>query len=122
MQFAGGHTFTYSARPGTAAAQMPAQVPNAVRKERNARMRAALEESATHYRQAFIGQELPVLWESAPVPGDPVPEDANWYMHGLTDNYLRVYTRSTHQLWNHITPVLLTGLAGDGLYGTALQV
>ena len=34
MQLAGGHVFTYSARPGTAAARMAPQVPHADRKER----------------------------------------------------------------------------------------
>ena len=34
MRFAGGHVFTYSARPGTVAARQAAQVPHALRKER----------------------------------------------------------------------------------------
>ncbi|HES58098.1 MAG TPA: MiaB/RimO family radical SAM methylthiotransferase, partial [Firmicutes bacterium] len=42
MNFAGGHVFTYSARPGTAAARMPDQVPHPQRKTRNARLRAVL--------------------------------------------------------------------------------
>ena len=33
MGFAGGHVFTYSPRPGTAAASMPGQVPESLRKE-----------------------------------------------------------------------------------------
>src|SRR5512140_2719374 len=45
MNFAGGHVFTYSARPGTPAARMQAQVRHEVRKERNTAMRIVLEES-----------------------------------------------------------------------------
>ncbi len=62
MQFAGGHVFTYSARPGTAAARMPAQVPHEQRKERNTQMRAILELAQQHYQSGFLGQVLPVLW------------------------------------------------------------
>ena len=65
MGFAGGHVFTYSARPGTAAARLPDQVPHALRKERNACMRAVFAEAAQAYQSSFIGQVLPVLWESA---------------------------------------------------------
>jgi threonylcarbamoyladenosine tRNA methylthiotransferase MtaB len=112
MHFAGGHVFTYSARSGTAAARMPAQVPEFVRKERSARMRQVLEESALGYQSSFIGQTLPVLWESAAGLG---PD--GWRMSGLTDNYLRVRSHAPQRLWNQITPVLLTGLTPDGLLG-----
>jgi threonylcarbamoyladenosine tRNA methylthiotransferase MtaB len=39
MHFAGGHVFTFSARPGTPAARMHAQVRHETRKERNAALR-----------------------------------------------------------------------------------
>lgn len=35
MNFAGGHVFTYSPRPGTGAARMKGQIRSEVRKERN---------------------------------------------------------------------------------------
>ncbi|MBE0697095.1 MAG: MiaB/RimO family radical SAM methylthiotransferase, partial [Anaerolineaceae bacterium] len=54
IQFAHGHVFTYSARPGTAAARMPNQVPQEIRKQRNARMRAVIAGSAEQYRRRFI--------------------------------------------------------------------
>jgi threonylcarbamoyladenosine tRNA methylthiotransferase MtaB len=110
--FAGGHTFTYSARPGTAAASMPDQVPHSIRKERSARMRQALKELGDSYRRLFLGQELPVLWESATRLG---PE--SWDLSGLTDNYLRVYTRAPRHVWNRITTAKMTGIAKEGLWG-----
>jgi threonylcarbamoyladenosine tRNA methylthiotransferase MtaB len=110
--FAGGHVFTYSARPGTAAGRMPDQVPHPVRRKRNARMRQILAETAEEYRKAFLGQELDVLWESA-TELDP----AHWEMSGLTDNYLRVNLRAPRRIHNRITPVRLTGLVQDGLVG-----
>ncbi len=112
MNFAGGHVFTYSARAGTAAARMPHQVPNNLRKARNAQMRTVLSESAESYRRSFVGQELPVLWESATKLG---PD--SWDMQGLTDNYLRVYAHAPSRLWNTITAAKLTGLNGEGLHG-----
>lgn len=112
MQFAEGHVFTYSARPGTTAARMPDQVTHPLRKERNARLRAVLAQAADAYRARFVGQVLPVLWESAATLG---PE--GWQMSGLTGNYLRVSALAPRQLWNQITPVRLTGLNADGLTG-----
>ncbi len=109
MDFAGGHVFTYSERPGTAAATMPNQVPHAVRKARNARMRAVLEAAATRYRHRFLGRTLTVLWESALALG---PE--GWTLHGLTDNYLRVRAIAPANLWNRLTPVRLTQLHPEG--------
>jgi len=112
MRFAGGHVFTYSPRPGTAAARMPHQVPHALRKERNARMRAVLDESARAYQRRFLGTQLPVLWESATAIG---PQ--GWTISGLTDNYLRVRAQAPRQLWNQITPVTLTEWSEQGLIG-----
>jgi len=113
MQFAGGHVFTYSPRPGTAAARFPDQVPMVVRKERNAQMRAILSDASRQYRASFLGQTLPVLWEAAQGIG---PD--GWRLSGLTDNYLRVSALAPSDLWNQITPVDLTGLMFEGLRGT----
>lgn len=116
MLFAAGHVFTYSARAGTAAARMPAQVPQAIRKQRNARMREALAESARAYQTGFLGQTMPVLWESAASLG---PQ--GWEFSGLTGNYLRVFAHSTQQLWNQVTPVVLERLDERGFHGRILE-
>jgi threonylcarbamoyladenosine tRNA methylthiotransferase MtaB len=115
MRFADGHVFTYSARPGTAAARMPYQVKESTRKERNASMRAILSESARRYQTDFIGQALPVLWESATELG---PQ--GWRLSGLTDNYLRVQAHAPRHLWNKITPVWLTGISGEEMIGSLI--
>jgi len=112
MSFAGGHVFTFSERPGTAAALMPNPVPHAERKARNAQIRAVLEESSLAYRQNFVGQQRTVLWENVTELGAQ-----RWTMNGLTDNYLRVTAEAPHDLWNQITPVLLTELSERGLLG-----
>lgn len=110
MNFAGGHVFTYSERPGTAAARMPNPVPMPVRKERNERMRAVLEESAARYRQRFLGRTLTVLWEATSTLG---PQ--GWTLTGLTDNYLRVQAVAPRDLWNELTPVRLVRENGSGV-------
>lgn len=102
MEFAKGHVFTYSARPGTAAAMMAGQVPPELRKERSARMRAVLAASQAAYMERFVGRSLPVLWESAWAFGPH-----GWEMSGLTDNYLRVRAYASQPLWNKIIPVRL---------------
>jgi threonylcarbamoyladenosine tRNA methylthiotransferase MtaB len=112
MHFAGGHVFTYSARSGTAAARLPDQVPHRLRKERNAIMRAVFAEAAQAYQSAFIGQVMPVLWESACASGVD-----GWELSGLTGNYLRVNANSARSLWNQITPVRLSAITADGLFG-----
>jgi threonylcarbamoyladenosine tRNA methylthiotransferase MtaB len=110
--FAGGHVFTYSSRPGTAAARMRSQVPHDIRRERSLRMRSILAESALAYQASFLGAVLPVLWESAAALGPH-----GWRLSGLTDNYLRVTATAASQMWNQITPVRLSALEGDGLHG-----
>jgi threonylcarbamoyladenosine tRNA methylthiotransferase MtaB len=110
--FAGGHVFSYSPRPGTAAACMPDQVPHAVRKERNARVRSVFANSGRRYQERFLGSTVEVLWESADALG---PQE--WSLSGLTDNYLRVNARAPRRFWNQITPVRLVGSEGKGLVG-----
>jgi threonylcarbamoyladenosine tRNA methylthiotransferase MtaB len=112
MQFARGHVFSYSARPGTAAAKMPDQVSHALYKERNKRMRTVLAESETAYLGRFIGQVLPVLWEATMACS---PE--GWHINGLTGNYMRVHALAAEPLWNQITLVKLVKRERNGLSG-----
>jgi threonylcarbamoyladenosine tRNA methylthiotransferase MtaB len=112
MQFARGHVFTYSARPGTAASKMTGQVAHELRKQRNLRMRVALGETERMYQERLVGRRLMVLWET-----DKAHDERGWLMSGLTDNYLRVHTWSDRSLWNQVTGVMLTGLDEHGLWG-----
>jgi threonylcarbamoyladenosine tRNA methylthiotransferase MtaB len=112
VDFAGGHVFTYSARPGTAAARMRGQVQHEVRRERSAILRKAFEGMAQVYRQRFIGKILSVLWESTSQVGEN-----GWQLEGLTGNYLRVTATSPEPRWNQIDNVRLTGMTQAGLEG-----
>jgi threonylcarbamoyladenosine tRNA methylthiotransferase MtaB len=112
MEFAGAHVFTYSEREGTAAADMPDQVHNYTRKERSGVLREIIAESAQAYRESFLGKALDVLWESS----RPV-DDQFCDFTGLTGNYLRVHTRTTHPIWNTITSTRLTAVNGTSMQG-----
>jgi threonylcarbamoyladenosine tRNA methylthiotransferase MtaB len=113
ISFSGGHVFTFSARPGTTAEKMPNQVDFPIRKERNARLRKILGESAQAYQSKFLNQKLPILWESVTKMDSEI-----WQMQGLSDNYLRVHANANQNLWNQITPVRLTSIDEQGITGT----
>jgi threonylcarbamoyladenosine tRNA methylthiotransferase MtaB len=115
MDFAGGHAFTYSARPGTGAARLGGQVRHEVRKERNAILRGIFEEGAKAFRERFVGRKTSVLWESvAQMDGQ------GWQMEGLTGNYLRVSAHAPQPRWNLIDRVALTHQTSGGLSGDIL--
>jgi threonylcarbamoyladenosine tRNA methylthiotransferase MtaB len=97
MQFARIHVFSYSPRPGTQAAPMPGQVEDKVKRERGRRMLALGRACLRSFRRKFLGKTLLVLWEK---------ETRNVWS-GLTDNYIRVYTKSDQDLTNRILPVKL---------------
>jgi len=108
LGFARVHVFAYSPREGTQANQMPEQVEDRVKKQRSQRMLALAKESAQNFSQQFLGKTMPVLWEKQ--------TDGIW--SGLTDNYIRVYTRSNEDLSNKLLPVKLVELFNqDGVWG-----
>ncbi len=117
MEFAGGHVFTYSARPGTPAARMKNHIRGDVARQRSARLREVFAESAAAYRTRFIGQTLTVLWEST-----GQLSDSGWQMEGLTDNYLRVAASAPEPRWNRLEAVRLIGLSEDSLRGEIVSL
>src|SRR6202040_2492102 len=63
--FAGAYSFKYSARPGTPAADMSEQVPEAVKHERLQRLQRAVERQQTAFNANCLGRSVPVLFERA---------------------------------------------------------
>lgn len=112
LNFAGGHVFSYSARPGTPAARIKDQIPLPIRKERNHQLQSVLADSSLKYRTTFIGQVLPVLWEAS-----AIRNELGWQIEGLTGNYIRVKANSPELRWNQIDMVKLFEPTGDGIYG-----
>jgi len=107
MGFARIHIFPYSPRQGTEAARMLHKVSDKVKKERGQKMLALAKESAQNFSQRFLGETMPVLWEKQ--------SDNIW--SGLTDNYIKVYTKSDKDLTNQLLPVKLVEIRGDGVWG-----
>jgi threonylcarbamoyladenosine tRNA methylthiotransferase MtaB len=107
MDFARIHVFTYSPRQGTEAAAMPDQIGDGVKRERSQRMLALAGESAQNFRRRFLGKTMPVLWE----------KQSHGVWSGLTDNYIRVYTKSSEDLTNKLLLVKLVEVRGGGVWG-----
>jgi threonylcarbamoyladenosine tRNA methylthiotransferase MtaB len=107
MQFARIHVFPYSLRQETEAARLPQKVSAQVKKERSRQMLALAGESVRNFSRRFFGEAMPVLWEKQ--------SEGIW--SGLTDNYIKVYTRSDEELSNQLLPAKLVDIWGDGMWG-----
>jgi len=105
--FAGLHVFPYSRRPGTGAARMDDQVRESAKRERAHRLLTLGRDLRAGFEGRFGGRVMPVLWERAR------PSKGGLVWEGLTDNYIRVFTRSDADLWNRILPARLGDAAGS---------
>ncbi len=109
------HVFTYSQRPGTAAATMPDQIPGPVKKERVQRMIALGNEMSLAFHQQYEGKTMNVLWESSVGANS---HGLRWV--GYTDNYIRVNGHGPADLFNRVTTVRLENARVDGMDGVIL--
>ena len=92
------HVFTYSARPGTPAADAD-QVPIEIRKHRTHTLRDLATRKNLEFRNSMIGRTLSVV----------TIEDG-----GLSDNYLKVALARPRET-NRIVDILIGGVTSDGL-------
>jgi threonylcarbamoyladenosine tRNA methylthiotransferase MtaB len=107
MAFARLHVFPYSARQGTVAGGMSAQVSATVKKKRAAHMADIGRRCAMAFQRRFVGRTMDVLWETQ--------RSGQW--NGLTDNYIRVWVQSPQPLWNCILPARLIEVTPRGMRG-----
>ena len=70
-------------------------------------MLALAKEAAQNFSRQFLGKTMTVLWE----------KQTSGIWSGLTDNYIKVYTRSNEDLTNKLLSVKLTEVRGDGVGG-----
>jgi tRNA-2-methylthio-N6-dimethylallyladenosine synthase len=61
--FCAAYSFKYSPRPGTPAAAMENQVPEAVKAERLSRLQALIAQQTQMFNRSMVGRVLPVLFE-----------------------------------------------------------
>jgi len=111
MEFARIHVFPYSPRQGTEAARMSHQVEARVKRQRSQMMLALAGESAHNFSQQFLGKTMPVLWE----------KQTGGIWSGLTDNYIKVCTRSDKDLTNKLLLVKLAEIHKDGVWGRMVR-
>ncbi len=102
LPFSYFHVFTYSTRPGTAAAKMSQTIPIDLARRR-AKMLADLSRvKRLAFAERWIGQSVPVLFESGETEG---------YRLGTTRHLLRVAVTSDIDLANQTHQVMITGAA-----------
>ncbi len=75
------HVFTYSARPGTPAAQQEGQVPVAVARERNSVLREIAAAKKQLFLRSLVGTEVEAITLQA---------GGADFTEALTENYLKV--------------------------------
>ena len=92
------HVFPYSRRPGTPAASMSGQVPEAEKHRRVAVVEALCARLHTEFLEANRGVREKVLFEST---------DRNGLMAGYTGNYIRVSRAFDPSLVGRLTEVVL---------------
>ncbi len=89
------HTFTYSKREGTPAAEFPDQVPEPEKKRRTHELIALSDRKNYTYRQQFLGKQVHVI----------VEESQN---RGMSENFIQVQLDRTDLPQNSIVPVRIT--------------
>ena len=96
------HVFTYSARPGTPAAEVPGQVPIEVRKHRTHVLRNLAQTKNLAYRRSMVGRVLSAV----------TIEDGRMALSG---NYIKV-TLARPREANRLVDASIGGLTADGVH------
>ena len=99
------HVFTYSERDNTEAAEMNGIVPKNIRAKRSKMLRGLSAKKRRAFYEKQIGTERIVLFEG---------ENKEGYIHGFTENYVKVKTPWNPELVNTLHKVQLTMIDEDG--------
>jgi threonylcarbamoyladenosine tRNA methylthiotransferase MtaB len=100
------HVFTYSERPNTEAVEMDNVVPKNVRNKRSKMLRGLSVKKRRAFYESQINAELTVLFEG---------ENKKGYIHGFTENYVKVKSPWNPELVNTLHKVKLREIDQDGL-------
>jgi threonylcarbamoyladenosine tRNA methylthiotransferase MtaB len=99
------HVFTYSERDNTEAALMDNVIPANVRAKRSKMLRGLSVKKRRAFYESQIGSNRTVLFES---------ENKEGYIHGFTENYVKVKTPWNPELVNTLHKINLTNIDEDG--------
>jgi len=102
------HVFTYSERKNTEAASMANPVPKNIRAKRSKMLRGLSVKKRYAFYESQIGTERTVLFEA---------ENKEGYIHGFTENYVKVKAPWSPELVNTLHKVKLLRIEEDGLVG-----
>lgn len=100
------HVFTYSERPNTAAAEMPLVIPMKVRNKRSKMLRGLSVKKRRAFYESQLGNQSVVLFES---------ENKEGFIHGFTENYVKVKSIWNPELVNTLHTIKLTEIDEDGI-------
>jgi threonylcarbamoyladenosine tRNA methylthiotransferase MtaB len=100
------HVFTYSERDNTPAAEMEGAVPLKVRKKRSKMLRGLSAKKRRAFYESQLGNTLEVLFEG---------ENKEGYIHGFTENYVKVKMPWDPSFVNTLHQVTLSEIDEDGL-------
>lgn len=100
------HVFTYSERPNTKAVEMDGVVPMNVRKKRSKMLRGLSVKKRRAFYETQLNNNLTVLFEQ---------ENKEGFIHGFTENYVKVKTYWNPELRNTLHKVKLVSIDDDGL-------
>jgi threonylcarbamoyladenosine tRNA methylthiotransferase MtaB len=100
LPFSYFHLFTYSKRPGTAAAKMASKVPVHLARRRAKTLAELSRDKRLAFAERWIGQSVPVLFESGETDG---------FRLGTTKHLLKVAVASEIELANQMHEVTITG-------------
>ena len=99
------HVFTYSERDNTEAAEMTDVVPANIRAKRSKMLRGLSVKKRRAFYENQLGSNRTVLFES---------ENKEGYIHGFTENYVKVKTPWNPELVNTLHEINLTKIDEDG--------
>lgn len=99
------HVFTYSERDNTEAVLMDGVVPMNVRAKRSKMLRGLSVKKRRAFYESQIGTHRTVLFEG---------ENKEGYIHGFTENYVKVKTPWNPDLVNTLHEIQLTHIDEDG--------
>ncbi len=99
------HVFTYSERPNTPAAAFEAVVPANVRAKRSKMLRGLSVKKRHAFYTSQLGKTKKVLWES---------ENKQGYIHGFTENYVKIRKPWNPELSNVLEYVTLSRIDDQG--------
>ena len=99
------HVFTYSERDNTEAAEMENVIPANVRSKRSKMLRGLSVKKRRAFYESQLGTTRTVLFEA---------ENKEGYIHGFTENYVKVKTPWNPELVNTLHEIKLTKIDEDG--------